>query len=202
MHFRCYEQALKEHYTRCLKNIADTGKAAKDVVGESYEQMRQDVIRGFPELDIATSEERRELDIFFGENYKADQYIVCKKTRQVIALEEDKGHYVDKCFAKRAIFNAGEVVRHCLKHDIEVPYFILSCPTNHDVATILDGLDGFLNERLLESLKQKFKFFPSCRHGRTSRNRYLIDDEMPFVVDYELVKEEEDFFRHLNDKCI
>ncbi len=193
-----YESGLQEHYTRCLKRIADTGKAPKDVVGESYEQMRQDVIRGFPELDIATSEERKKLDIFFGGNYKADQYIVCKKTRQVIALEEDKGHYVDKCFAKRAIFNAGEVVRHCLRHGIEVPYFILSCPTNHDVATLLEGLDDFLNERVYEVLKRKFKFFPICEHGRTSRRAYLNDPTMPFVVSQRLVKREAQFFQSLN----
>ena len=65
----------------------------------------------------------------FGGVYTADHYIVEKESRKILAIEEDKGHYVDKPFAKRAIFNAAEVFHHCYKMGYEVPYFVLSCST-------------------------------------------------------------------------
>ena len=48
------------------------------------------------------------------------------------------------------------------------------------------------------ALKRKFKFFPICEHGRTSRRAYLNDPTMPFVVSQRLVKREAQFFQSLN----
>ena len=193
-----YHHKLEEHYTRSLDEISLTGKAPKDVVGQSYEQFREEIITQFPDLDIATVEERKEFDLLFGGNYKADQYIVCKKTRRVIALEEDKGHYVDKCFAKRALFNAAEVFHHCIRQDLEAPYFILSCPTDHDIGALLEDKEGFFAEEIYALLVERFKFFPLCSHGRTSRHLYLKSSVMPFDLDDVRIQKEVDFFQELN----
>ena len=195
---KTYEKRLQDHYRRSLKEIRQTGKAPKDVVGKSYEQLRQSVIKEFPNLDIANELETRKFDSLLGDNYKADQYVVCKRTRRLIALEEDKGHYVDKCFAKRALFNAAEVFHHCLKNNIEPPYFILSCPTNHNVDSLLKSKKGFFNEEVFNLLVKNFRFFPLCKHGRTSRKKYLKNEDMPFKLEPALIKKEAEFFNSLN----
>ena len=193
-----YQTKLEQHYARSLTEIKATGKAPKDVVGQSYEQFRAEIVTHFPHLDVATPEERKDLDLRFGGNYKADQYIVCRKTRKVIALEEDKGHYVDKCFAKRALFNAAEVFHHCLSNHLEPPYFILSCPTHHDIGGLLEDKNGFFNEEIYNLLVDRFKFFPLCSHGRTSRQTYLKSPTMPFRLDKDHVQKEMDFFQDLS----
>ena len=193
-----YHHKLEEHYTRSLDEISLTGKAPKDVVGQSYEQFREEIITQFPDLDVATAEERKEFDLLFGGNYKADHYIVCRKTRRVIALEEDKGHYVDKCFAKRALFNAAEVFHHCITQGVEAPYFILSCPTDHDIRALLGDKEGFFNDEIYALLVERFKFFSLCSHGRTSRNLYLKSSVMPFDLDEVRIQKEVDFFQELN----
>lgn len=197
-----YEKELQEHYARSVQEIRETGKAAKDVIGESYEAFRADQIRKFKNLDTATPEEATLFDKRFGGVYTADQYILEKESRKILALEEDKGHYVDKPFAKRAIFNAAEVFHHCYKNGHEVPYFILSCPTKFDVQGLLDSQIGMFNKSVAAMLASKFKFFSACDHGRTSRKRYLIDDEMPFVVNPFNIYKESEFFGWLNKKCV
>ena len=60
-----YHHKLEEHYTRSLDEISLTGKAPKDVVGKSYEQFREEIITQFPDLDVATAEERKVFYSFF-----------------------------------------------------------------------------------------------------------------------------------------
>ena len=148
-------------------------------------------------LDVASSFEKAEFNKMLGNNYKADQYIVNKQTRELLALEEDKGNYVDKCFAKRALWNAMETIAHCVENDMEVPYFILSCPTNFNIKPLFNNMSLVFKEDLLEQLHSKFKLFPLCDHGRTSRNKYLKERQMPFQIKEEFVFQETQFLSNL-----
>ena len=196
-----YEEELQEHYTRAIREIQASGKAAKDVVGESYEKFRSNQIKKFENLDTATPVEASLFDQRFGGVYTADHYIVEKESRKILAIEEDKGHYVDKPFAKRAIFNAAEVFHHCYKMGYEVPYFVLSCPTKYDIESLLESQKGMFNTSVGAMLLAKFKFFSACDHGRTSRKKYLIDKQMPFEVNPFNVYKESEFFGWLNKQC-
>tara|TARA_R110000822_G_scaffold300307_1_gene423645 strand:- start:856 stop:1497 length:642 start_codon:yes stop_codon:yes gene_type:complete len=194
-----YRNLLQEHYRRCIER--DNSKAAKDVVGASFEACRGEWIRSFDKLDTASPSEKREFDKLYGSYYEADQYIVCKSTRRIIAVEEDKGHYVDKPFAKRALFNAAELMHHCIKSEIDLPFFVLSCPTNYDITSLLGSKSGFFNKAIYKALVDKFRFFPTCQHGRVAKRRYLVDREMPFEMDDDLVLKETKFFEYLQGQA-
>ncbi len=193
-----YRNLLEEHYRRCRER--DSSKAAKDVVGASFEACRNEWIRSFDGLDTASLGEKREFHKLYGGFYKADQYIVCESTRRILAVEEDKGHYVDKPFAKRALFNAAELMHHCIENRIALPFFVLSCPTNYDLTGLLGSKNGFFNKEVYEALVDKFRFFPTCQHGRVTSRRYLVDRAIPFEIDDSLVLEETKFFECLQSQ--
>jgi|TARA_B100000282_G_C31713781_1_gene482463 hypothetical protein len=192
-----YKTEFEKHYYNCFHQGKHTNKAKKDIVGKSYEMLREKCIKSYG-CDIATKKEREYFKKMLGGSYDADQYIVQKHTRKLLALEEDKGHYVDKCFFKRALANATETVAYCLKNNIEIPYFILSCPTNYkdynaQLRFLLDDLSLF-DKKVVEVCKQKLKFFHHCHHGRTSRTKYLTTDKNPFIIEDNLVDAEKRFF--------
>ena len=197
MAYATVKQRLQNCYSNIMLEVESTNRAKKDIVGEHYELFRENMICSHSHLDVATKQEKEHFDKMFGNNYKADQYIVNRHTRRLLALEEDKGHYVDKCFAKRALWNAMETIAHCTENGLEVPYFILSCPTNYDIQPLFSNMQLVFKQELLEQLHLKFKFFPLCEHGRTSRNKYLVEKEMPFDVKEELISKEIDFMKNL-----
>jgi len=197
---RSYENLIKEHYDRCFYESQTSTKAKKDIVGVNYEYIRRVWIKDNG-LDVATKEEKEKFKKMFGGTYDADQYIVDPSSRTLLALEEDKGHYVDKCFFKRALINFVETIAYCLKNKIEVPYFILSCPTKYSgygeqMQYLLDELQLF-NDKVTNICKEKIKFFHQCVHGRVGRTKYLTRRETPFTIDEQLVKNEQDFFSML-----
>lgn len=196
-----YSDRLQECYTRSFNEVRDTDKAAKDIVGANYEIFRAEQIKRFSGLDVATKEEAKVLHARLGGFYTPDQYILNRTTRALIAIEEDKGHYVDKCFAKRAIFNAAETFHHCITSHQPVPYFILSSPTSYDIHHLLRLQRTMFSTPVALELSRKFKAFFSCDHGRTSRDKYLKEEEMPFRVNNSLIGEEVRFFNILNNNA-
>tara|TARA_Y100000310_G_scaffold312185_1_gene359232 strand:- start:1286 stop:1876 length:591 start_codon:yes stop_codon:yes gene_type:complete len=191
-----YREELQKHYEKCIAEVKHTQRATKDIVGKSYENLRTSWIKENG-LDVATTQEKLYYNQILGNKYNADQYIVDPKTRNLLAFEEDKGHYIDKCFAKRAIINAVEIINHCLKNNIKVPYFILSCPTNFKFDDLLNEMGDIFREELYLLVKSKVKFFHSCDHGRTSRKKYLREKRMPFVVEPKNINIEKEFFAFL-----
>ena len=192
-----YKQDLQECYTNIMEESERTGGAKKDIVGRQYEDFRVRCITRHEQLDVATPEEVKLFKKELGGKYNADQYIVDRASRKLLALEEDKGHYVDKCFAKRAVINAMETIALCVKKNVDVPYFLLSCPTNYDIESLLDDLGGIFNERSFSILGDKLKFFPLCDHGRTSRDKYLKDSVVPFQLSNQRIVEENSFLANL-----
>lgn len=186
-----YKKELQKHYSNCIREKKLGQCATKDIVGRSYEELRTRWIKHMG-LDIATASECAEFENNFGNKYNADQYIVDRKSRKLLALEEDKGHYVDKCFAKRAFYNAAEVIGYCLKNEKEIPYFIVSCPTNYQFDDLLKD-SFFADLSYFDIIKEKLKFFNACDHGRTSAKKYLREDIMPFRVEEENVAKEKQF---------
>ena len=191
-----YSERLDEHYTRSVREKNEGNKAAKDIVGASYESMREDWIRSNG-LDIATSKEVQILKEKFGNVYNADQYIVDRKTRELLAVEEDKGHYVDKCFYKRAIFNAMDLFEYCDDNNIAAPYFILSCPTKYSAPK---DITKKFRKSLQNIFAKKFKYFHACDHGRTGRDKYLKCDTSPFIVEDKNVEKEKIFLNKLGEQ--
>ncbi len=90
-----------------------------------------------------------------------------------------------------------ETITLCIKKNIDVPYFVLSCPTNYDIPALLRDLGDIFDKERFSILLAKFKFFPLCEHGRTSRNKYLKDSVMPFELNDSFIKEEDLFLSTL-----
>jgi hypothetical protein len=193
-----YTEILKESYAKTMHEKSKGECATKDIVGRNYENMRIEWIRNHG-LDVATDEEKKVFKSRLDDSYDADHFIVDKDTRKLLALEEDKGHYLDKCFAKRAIFNAAEVFALCMEKNLELPYFIISCPTNYNFHKILETTRRILDPKVSHALVEKLKFFPTCNHGRVSRKHYLTSGEFPFKVEEENVNRESRFLLALRE---
>ena len=193
-----YEQGLRQCYKNTLFEIEKTDRAKKDIVGESYENFRKLWILSLG-LDVATTEEKKRFNKALGGLYNADQYIVDPQSRNLLALEEDKGHYVDKCFAGRFLHNVATVINHCKANNIQVPYFILSCPTNYKFDELVGSHVNMYREDIAQVIDSKVLFFHSCDHGRTDRKKYLREKKMPFMVELENVEKEKSFLISLKE---
>lgn len=189
-----FEQYYQNLYVECMSS----SKAKKDIVGDCYEAWKRRWIRSYPNLDVATPAEVNLIEKKYKGAFRADVYIVNTKTRELLALEEDKGHYVDKCFLKRAISNAVETIAISKAEGYSTPNFILSCPTKYEkVENIVEFSKNYLQPDIYELLKDKFKYFPLCGHGRVSRNSYLKSLENPFVLCKKLCYNQHRFYMTL-----
>lgn len=140
-------------------------KAAKDIVGEEYESFRKNfwLSQGF-ELGERTN--------VLDSGVKTDLVII--KDGEIIAVEEDKGSYVDGTFLSRAISDCVKIFGKCLKDNKPVPYFILSCPTKmkNFESTFESGIEYFRTD-IQDLLRKNFIYFPLCENSRVNRGKYF-----------------------------
>jgi hypothetical protein len=195
------KEKFQEYYRGCLVECLTTTKAKKDIVGARYEEHRDGVIKSSRHLDIATKEEVKKFKEMYDGNFDADKYIVHEKTRQLLAVEEDKGHYVDKCFLKRAMENALETFATSIEKGFEVPYFILNSPTSYSkYEEVFQRKLKLIHPEYVECFKAKFVYFPLCLHGRVSRTKYLNPGiENPFTLDDNLCYNHDSFYNNLGE---
>lgn len=180
-------EEFDSYYEDTWRECEEGEKAKKDIVGSHYEEFKARWIKSYPHLDVATPAEVSKIKKDFGGTFNADIYIVDKKTRKLLALEEDKGHYVDKCFLKRALMNAVDTIIISAKKNKIPPKFILSSPTSYaKVSEILESLSEPLKQKHYKSLKNSFIYAPLCQHGRVQRSKYLKSPKNPFKLDEEL----------------
>jgi len=192
-----FNSYYKDTWEECEKG----NKAKKDIVGTRYEKFKVEWVKSYSHLDVATPAEISKIKKDFGGTFNADIYIVDKKTRELLALEEDKGHYVDKCFLKRALMNAVDTIVASSKNNKTPPKFILSSPTSYaKVSEILDSLSEPLKKKHYNSLKNSFIYAPLCQHGRVQRNKYLKSSENPFKLDEDLCYNQHRFYMNLQER--
>jgi len=171
----------------------DSEKAGKDIIGENYEMFRKELYEklGF-EVDAKTKK-------VFGTNYNPD--LIIKNNNEIVIIEEAKGHYVDSCFLTRAISDAAKIMNKCIKDDINLPYFILSCSTK---------MRGFeerfveeievLRKDIREALLVKFIYLPLCEHGRIQSKNYFTTDNNCFELNNELIKKQNNIIMEIKNE--
>ena len=193
------KEKFQEYYTGCLVECLTTSKAKKDIVGARYEEHRESVIKSAKHLDVATKEEVKGFKKLYDGNFDADKYIVHRETRRLLAVEEDKGHYVDKCFLKRAMENALETFATSIEKDLEVPYFILNCPTKYSkYEEVFKRKLKLIHPKYVECFKEKFIYLPLCQHDRVRASKYLKPNvENPFTLDDDLCYNHDNFYNSL-----
>lgn len=160
----------------------DNEKAAKDIVGEEYEKFRK---RYYMESGFTFGDNHNVL----GSGVNCDLTVMIDN--KVVIVEEDKGSYVDSPFLTRAIIDASRIIGTCLQNDLEIPYYILSCPTkmgNFD--EIFNSTVELLREDIQSIIKEKFKYLPLCDNGRVNRNIYYRTENNHFELSEERLSEQ------------
>ena len=191
-----FDHYYENLYGECLFS----SKAKKDIVGDHYEALKEKWISSYSHLDVTNADEIKDIKNRYKGVFNADIYIVNADTRELLVLEEDKGHYVDKCFLKRAISNAIETITISVMEGFSVPDFVLSCPTRYgEVKNIVDFSRNYLQPEVFNLLEHKFKYFPLCEHGRVNRKSYLKELENPFVLSESLCYNQHDFYANLGN---
>jgi hypothetical protein len=149
-------------------------KAFKDIVGECYEDFRKSFYTDLG-FNIVNSKK------IFGTTYNAD--IALEKNGVIKIVEECKGHYVDSCFLGRAIKDFAKIIKKCLDDKIEVPVFILSCPTKmNNFLDIFNEEVELFREDIKEIIKTNFIYHPTCNHGRLPKDKYFKSDNHSFEL--------------------
>ena len=112
-HINYYKQSLQDADNE-IKTEKEKGKALKDIVGKAYENHRKRVWEhlGF---DVSKDKHNALFDIDWSISYKG----------KLIAMEEDKGHYLDSCFLERALTGFAKTVNSYQKSGTVVPTLII-----------------------------------------------------------------------------
>ena len=170
-------QMYRQYFSKFNDNVyrrwrIENEKAGKDIVGEEYESFRAAIWTGLGAF-VETDKKEKRLG-----SYDPDLAIRRTVDGEIFLLEEDKGHYVDSCFLKRAMQNFSDVIMECLEQGREPPYFLLSCPTrmNNFQEVFKKSLLPF-KEEVQHYFNEKFLYSPLCDHGRVARARYYASDQ-------------------------
>jgi hypothetical protein len=112
-HINYYKQSLQDADNE-IKTEKEKGKALKDIVGKAYENHRKRVWEHFG-FDVSKNKHNALFDIDWSISYKG----------KLIAMEEDKGHYLDSCFLERALTGFAKTVNSYQKSGTVVPTLII-----------------------------------------------------------------------------
>ena len=129
-------------------NTKKQTKALKDVVGKEYEEHRKRVWEYFGfVVDKDKNDSAFDVDWSIYYNDK------------LVALEEDKGHYVDSCFLERCLGSFAKTINNYSKKGNDSPNLILSSFTKYSKydEKLEEELD-ILKPELSTILKQKMKY--------------------------------------------
>jgi hypothetical protein len=206
-----YKNTFQKEYIEKISKFVANNKAKKDGIGEAYENFRSTIPNTInKDLVIIPKKYHKKYlkEINLNSSFKPDQ-IITDKNGRILAIEEDKGHYVDKCFLERSLFGALKTIRRMRKSGFteeQIPYFLLCSPTKYskydeefkeilDIAHDMSGADSELEAIFL----QKFVYFPMSMHDRVKKEEYdkIYDGSNPFVLSDELIQNEIDWFSNL-----
>ena len=177
---------VKEFYKTTYKNwrILEE-RAGKDIVGAKYEKYRE---KFYSKLGFEIGCGKK----VFGTNYDCDTAV--ELNGDVVILEEDKAHYVDNCFLTRALSNAAEIMNSCINNDYKPPWFILSCATKmNNYQDIFEKRVCLFREDIQNLIREKFVYFPMCKHGRVHKSKYFQTNQNCFEFDDNLIKDQLNF---------
>lgn len=170
-----YIDSLNNCFSKINNPIVD--KALKDRVGLEYELHRK---RLYEQLGLKV--DKRKIENCFDADW-----IIENDIGQIVAIEEDKGHYVDSCFAERAIIGFAKIASHYLKQNSECPYLILSSSTRyskfeHKLNETLD----ILRSDVSEVLKNKIRYFPVAEHDRLPKAKWVPNTDKPIIFNHQV----------------
>lgn len=179
-----YLETFRKEYCEICYNYERTKwpKAKKDAVGEIYEKFRINLINNL----------LKSIGIKICKGAPLD--LMISKNGRTIAFEEDKAHYVDRCFLERFLSNSAQIVNFNQHNNRESPYFILHSPTKlNGYKRIYEAQLDIMREEIQEELNKKVKYFSLCNHDRVMTG-YLKTPDLGFKICEENVEREINFF--------
>ena len=122
-------------------------KALKDVVGKVYESHRERLWKHF-----GFTIQKKKIDTPWGSDW------TILKGNKVIAIEEDKGHYLDSCFLERTLTGIAKTIISYRKLNREIPCFIISSFGKYsNFESKLDEFCEILNPSIVDAMKSNIK---------------------------------------------
>jgi len=156
-----------------IATVNETGKALKDVIGEEYEEHRK---RLYEKLGFRVENEIHDERLAA---FNADWYLYDTQGNLVI-IEECKGHYVDSCFAERAVFGFAKTAQRFLDLGLECPYFVLSSTTKYRLfGDKFEESLGVLRADIADTLRAKVKYFSVVENDRFGYKKWLPRSSRP-----------------------
>ena len=183
---------FNDFYTNAYRRWRlDNEKAGKDIVGEEYESFRENfwLSEGF---------ELGERSNVLNSGVNTDKVIM--KGGEIIAVEEDKGSYVDGTFLSRAISDCVKIFGKCLKDKKPIPYFILSSPTKmkNFEETFNSDIEYFRTD-IQDLLRKKFIYLPLCDNGRVSQKKYFKTADNHYILSEKCLNKQEELIKKMNN---
>ena len=211
MNITDYKNTFESEFIEKIPGLLEKGTAKKDVIGKAYENFRIKIpnIINKNLITIPKESHKKFLEqIGIDPSFTVDQ-IITNKNGRILAIEEDKGHYLDKCFLDRGFYGAIKSIRRMRKSGLtaeQIPYFLICCPTKYSkydqefeellgIGSDMKAVDPELEAIFL----QKIIYFPMCEHDRVAKKQYnkIYDGSNPFALNEELIQSEIDWFSNL-----
>lgn len=172
-----YKQSLKQAGENI--NKIKQNKALKDVVGKEYEEHRK---RVWENLGFTVDKKRN------GAAFDVDWSVY--KDGVLVAIEEDKGHYVDSCFLERCLISFAKSVNN-YKNE-KVPKLILSSFTQYNLFNekLVEVLD-IVKEEIGETLKKQTHYKYLNHNDRFNKKQWFKQDSSNIDNPYELYQNDE-----------
>lgn len=162
---RIYKESLKKAEDE-IRSQHETGKALKDVVGKAFENHRMRVWNHFG-FNVSKEKHDAMFDVDWSITYKGN----------LIALEEDKGHYVDSCFLERAITGFCKTINMYQKKKKPIPLLILHSFTRYK--NFSDKLNEDMDTRTTEikdEIQKKLVYTTLVDSDRLHKNKWFSKD--------------------------
>ena len=176
-------QFYKDSLIKAGHNINENKKykALKDVIGKEYEEHRK---RVWEHLGYRVDKKKN------GAAFDVDWAIYYNE--KLVALEEDKGHYVDSCFLERCLTSFLKTINNFKKKGEDIPKLILSSFTKYLRYTekIEESLE-ITKEEICNIFKEKFKYTYLNNNDRFPRNIWFHQNEENINNPYEIYQNDE-----------
>jgi hypothetical protein len=168
--------------------------SGKDIVGKNFEYFNKSLYTIF---DLPIFEESKKIL-----NTEFNPDVVIGEYSRIIVVEEDKGHYLDSTFMKRAMANAGEIIFECIERNYTIPYIIITCPTTYNrYDVIFNKQIRLFNNDIREVMKEKLIYQPLCLNDRVPDSKYFTyGGESPFKLNQELVEKRINFIYKIKNE--
>jgi len=163
-----------------IQTEKEKGKALKDIVGKAFETHRK---RLWEYFGFTVSKDRH------GALFDVDWSIL--HNGKLVAMEEDKGHYLDSCFMERALNGFAKTVNSYQKSGDIVPLLIIHSFTKYSKFQdkMIEDIDT-RKESIAEELSKKVVYTTLTNCDRLSKKKWFSDSENCYsnnVVDEQIV---------------